>query len=52
MEFKTWNNVVTYVYWLKDELPPSDPILYKKEMEKIKEFHISKGYTIPTEERC
>ena len=50
MEFETWNDVVTYVYWLKSELPPSDPKVYEQEKAKIKEYHIKKGYPIPSKE--
>lgn len=51
MEFKTWDEVVTYVYWTKGQMPPTDASQYAEAKANIIEFHKQKGYKLPSEEK-
>lgn len=32
----TKEDIMTWVYWMKGQLPPSDPILYEKNWQSVK----------------
>lgn len=50
MKFNTWDEVVTYVFWTKRQLPPTDATAYAEAKEKIMAFHLAQGYAIPAHE--